>query len=163
MMASLPIQDEDKLLQERGYIEDDHVTELPPSSMAAGQPSIKMTNDMFQEEKGVYASEFFDPFTHPNSEIATFNQIDYLDLVLMIIQHLALSGTLVPTPWLNEIMRVEKALRAVWITRNSIAVAGFRPERGWAGVWDFQVPPYDPENISRWPGPPSLEWVRVRR
>ncbi|KAI1430392.1 hypothetical protein F5Y12DRAFT_709410 [Xylaria sp. FL1777] len=161
MYAALPILDEE-IIEDKGYIRHDHVTEFPPSLMAAGKPNIKLWGETYKSGGGfAEANEFFDPFTAPNTAATDFTQMDYLDLVLQIIQHLALNGIQVSTPWLNEIMRVEKSIRAARETIKATAVAGFDPKQAWAGVWDFQIPTYDPDDMSHWPGPPNLEWQRV--
>ena len=111
MSAAIPIRHTSQLLQETGYVHGG-VTELTPSSAAAGQPNIKTRRDKWQVKREIEKGYFYNPILHPYRPSPTqFNHTDYLDLVRSIIEHLALTGIVVSAPWLNEILRVEKSIR----------------------------------------------------
>ncbi|KAI0971004.1 hypothetical protein F4678DRAFT_479867 [Xylaria arbuscula] len=157
-MASMPISDTYRVLQESDFVDADHFTELPPSFMARGNPPIKFKSDVYQPRRVVAESSFFNPFKEPIEVATNFNQIDYLDLVRQIIFVLAETKTVVATCWMREIMRVEKAIREAREAINQTQTVGFEPRNTWVAVWDFETPQYDPNDKSYWQ---FTQWERI--
>ncbi|KAI0971529.1 hypothetical protein F4678DRAFT_479385 [Xylaria arbuscula] len=160
MFAALPIQDEDEVIQKRGFAASGQVVELPPSSTAIGKPSIKVKKENWQPAIRVRASKIFNPILRPHEAITRFTQTNYLDLVTIILRIFAVRKKSVPTGWLNEIMRVQRTIQEARQAMRSTITAQSERRKSWAGVWDFKVPPYDPDDTSRWDGQQSA-WVRA--
>ncbi|KAI0543681.1 hypothetical protein F4679DRAFT_592465 [Xylaria curta] len=81
-----------------------------------------------------------------------FDHFSYLDQVLKLVQFFADNFTIVTTPWLNEILRVEENIRACRKNTALVLAGGdFDLDATWAAeAWDFQVPEYDPDAASQW-------------
>ncbi|KAI1737622.1 hypothetical protein F4680DRAFT_210003 [Xylaria scruposa] len=100
-------------------------------------------------------SMHWDPLGEGNGQLYTkggFDHFSFLDQVLKLVQYFADNFTVVTTPWLDEILRVEEKIRT-WRTNMAEALAGgdFDLDSTWAAeAWDFQVPEYDPNAASQW-------------
>ncbi|KAI0509283.1 hypothetical protein F5B22DRAFT_617389 [Xylaria bambusicola] len=161
MLAAIPIRYFTKKLQARGDAITG-VSVLTPSSAAAGLPIIRKDIETWRPKRVIEESYFYDTITSPGEESPDrFGHLGYLDVVRLIIQHLALKGIPVSTPWLNEILRVEKSQREIRKITDSIVAPGFHAYATWSGNWDFELPQYDPIGMSYWPGRPHLEWMSV--
>ncbi|KAI0407731.1 hypothetical protein F4802DRAFT_620636 [Xylaria palmicola] len=109
---------------------------------------------------GCARSEFFDPLGRDGRYFAygEYTHLDYLDLVLKLINHWAMGGMPVSTPWLQEICRLEAKLRAQRVDQDVRQVL-YRAGT-WVQDWDFVVPPYDPYAESIW-NPATSVWQDV--
>ncbi|TRX95159.1 hypothetical protein FHL15_003851 [Xylaria flabelliformis] len=91
-------------------------------------------------------------------EKGKFDHFSFLDQVLKLVQHFADNLTVVTTPWLKEILRVEEKIRTC---RNNTALllGGLDLDPTWAAeAWDFQVPEYDPDATSQWSAAMDSWW-----
>ncbi|KAI1129978.1 hypothetical protein F5Y10DRAFT_138000 [Nemania abortiva] len=74
-------------------------------------------------------------------------QMDYLDLVRLIMRHIAQTEASVSQAWVHAILLCSESLRA---QREEFIITHPHDHRQmWARSWDFQVPDYDHDN-PRW-------------
>lgn len=105
-------------------------------------------------------SEHIDAFWRPGQVIPTnqITQFDYLNFVRNIIEYWMIMKTPVSMPWVQEILRVEAAIRE---RRNGQLNGPLPLGKTWAAdVWDFKLPEYDHLNMSVWDE--TTGWVRVQ-
>lgn len=91
-------------------------------------------------------------FIHPQS----ITHFDYLNLVTGVLQYWMSTQARISTPWLNEIIRIEGALRT---QREKEMQSPSHRTLDYAGdIWDFVTPQYDPDAMSMW-DPVQNIWV----
>ncbi|KAI0183444.1 hypothetical protein EV127DRAFT_447018 [Xylaria flabelliformis] len=91
-------------------------------------------------------------------EKGKYDHFAFLDQVLKLVQHFADNLTVVTTPWLKEILRVEEKIRTCR-QNTAIVLGGLDLDPTWAAeAWDFQVPEYDPDAASQWSAAMNSWW-----
>lgn len=105
-------------------------------------------------------TQHIDPFWRPGQVIDTADvtHFDYLNIVRNMIEFWTMEKKPLSTPWLEEIIRVEGAIREA--RTNQWNNHGFVGSTWAADVWDFNIPEYDPLNMSTW-NETTGSWVRV--
>ncbi|KAI0206157.1 hypothetical protein F4808DRAFT_193647 [Astrocystis sublimbata] len=107
-----------------------------------------------------YCNPFYDNSALITYSQGLFNHCDYLDIVLSLLNYFSATSAIISTPWLNEIIRVEKNIRAHRLMNSMTQVD---PDATWVtDAWDFQVPEYDPTAMSIWVDDEALSgWREV--
>lgn len=94
-------------------------------------------------------SQFNDPLAREGQVFfpGYFTQIDYIDLVERLLSFMAKEERVIPTAWLNEILRVANDIRAERKQQETWPLG----VRLWSwATWDFVLPEYDPWKLCRW-------------
>ncbi|KAI1422950.1 hypothetical protein F5Y12DRAFT_716863 [Xylaria sp. FL1777] len=91
-------------------------------------------------------SRFYDPFDRDGQDIpiGSFSHFDYLDQVTKLIKYFTDTQRPVSRPWLNELARVERAIRQ---QRTELRQQGMSEDLcavSWLDTWSFKIPEYDP-------------------
>ncbi|KAI0107132.1 hypothetical protein GGR51DRAFT_559466 [Nemania sp. FL0031] len=155
MMAAMPIRTQGSTVPR--LITSYHYWLYPSSAVPIDKAAPKnMTRGIPPEERlfgwvpnEYKPSELVDPTTRPgvtNIPPQAITHFDYLNVAANIIRHWMNTKTPIYTGWLNEIVRVERILRA----QREREQASGPGSSGWADGWDFQVPEYDPLTRSVW-------------
>ncbi|KAI0489927.1 hypothetical protein F4859DRAFT_509506 [Xylaria cf. heliscus] len=151
MMAAIPIRNHGEFSPLVSMYRGEHWT---PSKEAqkAGRQSMDVQVQIKTQAGGtpLPPSRFPNPL-RPGFVLtaADCTQFHFLDMVLEIIQYLALAQTLVPTTWIAEILRVEGLLRKELMDRRQSAFS-FEGMNTWSLSWDFEVPEFRPDLLSMW-------------
>ncbi|KAJ8127697.1 hypothetical protein O1611_g5939 [Lasiodiplodia mahajangana] len=155
MMAALPIRHQgarmlvNPLTQTYYFFPSDTVPPERKIGKNFDRPAARSENPESWIPLEYGPSKLVDPFLKPgkdNIPPEEITHLDYLNVVANIIRHWMRTKTFVSTPWLNEIVRLERNLRA---QREKERAPGARAST-WADNWDFQVPEYDPTALSVW-------------
>ncbi|KAI1751654.1 hypothetical protein F4782DRAFT_172973 [Xylaria castorea] len=155
MLACVPLRPYDKRRPQPPS--NVRIHEFVPSSGRLKPRDLKGLEQGEQREPLIIecaASVYHDPLGRGVQGViyskGTFNHFSYLDLVLRLIKHFADNLTVVTTPWLDEILRVEDKIRT-YRTNAALAGGDADPDLTWAcEAWDFRIPEYDPTAISQW-------------
>ncbi|KAI1747427.1 hypothetical protein F4782DRAFT_552106 [Xylaria castorea] len=150
MMASIPIRQEGEFstfaLNFRGP------ERWVPSEEAekAGRPGVDLITQISTGGMRISGSRFVNPFDM-QADIE-YNHFHFLNMVCEIILHLVKAQKPLSTPWVEEIMRVERILRQELVARSETAFFSWQTNKAWSRSWYFKVPEYRPDSMSRWVG-----------
>ncbi|KAI0421093.1 hypothetical protein F5X98DRAFT_391048 [Xylaria grammica] len=160
MMAAIPIRAQRQVVRRGSYVDGEEI-ELTPSSMAQGNPDIKMSDEDYLPSQVASRSRLWDPWLQEFLDINRLRHVDYLDLVVRVIQEVILADAKLPTPWIVEMTRVQDALRQAR-TRPELSTVDPQIKATSWEAWNFRVPDYDPNDWCMW-SPEALQWRRLER